>query len=68
MKIFSKEIFSIVYFCPIPFNKMKMKNLSVLMSLAAAVALAGCGKIGKSHKGLPDDGQLHGVAPPAGTI
>jgi formylglycine-generating enzyme len=63
MKIFSKGIFSKDYFCPIPFNIMKMKNLSVLMSLAAALALTGCGKIGKSHKGLPDDGQLHGVAP-----
>src|ERR1017187_3648137 len=63
MKIFSKGIFSKDYFCPIPFNIMKMKNLSVLMSLAAALALTSCGKIGKSHKGLPDDGQLHGVAP-----
>jgi len=27
------------------------------------ILAAGCGKIGKSHKGLPDDGQLHGVAP-----
>ena len=33
------------------------------MSLAAALAMTGCGKLGKSHKGLPDDGQLHGVAP-----
>jgi gliding motility-associated lipoprotein GldK len=63
MKIFSKGIFSIDYFCPIPFNNMKMKNLSVLVSLVAAFALTGCGKIFKSHKGLPDDGQLHGVAP-----
>lgn len=30
--------------------------------LIAAVVLSGCGKFGKS-KGLPDDGQLHGVAP-----
>jgi sulfatase modifying factor 1 len=42
---------------------MKMKNLSTLMTLTALMAAAGCGKIGKSHKGLPDDGQLHGVAP-----
>jgi len=40
-----------------------MKNLSFLITVAAALSLAGCGKIGKSHKGLPDDGQLHGVAP-----
>lgn len=51
------------FFCPIPFNNMKMKNLSNLMALAAVLLVAGCGKIGKSHKGLPDDGQLHGVAP-----
>jgi formylglycine-generating enzyme len=42
---------------------MKMKNLSTLMTLTALMVAAGCGKIGKSHKGLPDDGQLHGVAP-----
>jgi len=42
---------------------MKMKNLSTLMILSALLMAAGCGKIGKSHKGLPDDGQLHGVAP-----
>ncbi len=58
MKILSKH-----YFCPIPFNIMKMKNLSILISLAATFLAAGCGKIGKSHKGLPNDGQLHGVAP-----
>jgi len=57
------KILSIHYFCPIPFNVMKMKNLSILLSSAAVLFLAaGCGKIGKSHKGLPDDGQLHGVA------
>jgi len=58
MKILSKH-----YFCPIPFNIMKMKNLSILISLAATFLAAGCGKLGKSHKGLPNDGQLHGVAP-----
>jgi len=42
---------------------MKMKNLSILISLAATFLAAGCGKLGKSHKGLPNDGQLHGVAP-----
>ena len=40
-----------------------MKNLSFLITVAAALSVTGCGKIGKSHKGLPDDGQLHGVAP-----
>ncbi len=50
------------YFCPIPFNKMKMKNLPTLMALATMSIVAGCGKSGKT-KGLPNDGQLHGVAP-----
>jgi len=58
------KILSIHYFCPIPFNIMKMKNLSIVCSSAVVLLFAaGCGKIGKSHKGLPDDGQLHGVAP-----
>src|SRR6478736_6681037 len=51
------------YFCPVPFNKMKMKNLSALIALFAVLVLTGCGKLGKSSKGLPNDGQLHGVAP-----
>jgi formylglycine-generating enzyme len=57
------EMLSKHYFCPIPFNKMKMKNLPTLMALAALSIVAGCGKLGKSSKGLPNDGQLHGVAP-----
>ncbi len=51
------------YFCPIPFNIMKMKNLSAFLVLAASVSAVSCGKLGKSSKGLPNDGQLHGVAP-----
>ena len=52
------------YFCPIPANIMKMKNLSALLILAVAVITVGCGKLlKKSSKGLPNDGQLHGVAP-----
>lgn len=54
------------FFCPIPFNIMKMKNLSTLAALSTLMLMTACGKIGKSHKGLPDDGQLHGVAPAAG--
>ncbi len=49
------------YICRLPFNIMKMKNLSMLLA-AATILLASCGKSGKS-KGLPIDGQLHGVAP-----
>src|ERR1044072_968053 len=52
------------YFCPIPFNIMKMKNLSVLTALVAMlIATAGCGKLGGKSKGLKNDGQLWGVAP-----
>jgi gliding motility-associated lipoprotein GldK len=44
---------------------MKMKSL--LLNLVTLVLLtllaASCGKLGKSSKGLPNDGQLHGVAP-----
>ena len=51
------------YFCPIPFKMMKMKNLSAFTALVAMViATTGC-HFGKSSKGLPNDGQLHGVAP-----
>src|ERR1700749_1625150 len=51
------------FFCPIPFNIMKMKNLSALPALCAILLMASCKLGGKSGKGLPDDGQLHGVAP-----
>jgi formylglycine-generating enzyme len=50
-------------FCPIPFNIMKMKNLSVLTAICAVFLMASCKLGGKSGKGLPDDGMLHGVAP-----
>lgn len=44
---------------------MKMKNLSTLCTLAAVSMLASCGMFGKNSNkgGLPNDGQLHGVAP-----
>jgi len=51
------------YFCPIPSNMMKMRNLSALSALCAMIFATGCGMFGKSSKGLPNDGQLHGVAP-----
>jgi gliding motility-associated lipoprotein GldK len=52
------------YFCQIPFKIMKMRNLSALLTLLAIVVLTGCGKLGKkASKGLPNDGQLYGVAP-----
>jgi len=40
---------------------MKMKNLSILLMLVAVTLFASCSK-GKSSRGLPNDGQLHGVA------
>src|SRR5882672_10963382 len=49
------------YICRIPFNIMKMKNLSMLLAVAT-LFLASC-KFGKSSKGTPNDGQLHGVSP-----
>jgi sulfatase modifying factor 1 len=44
---------------------MKMKSLLLNLVLLAMLSLvfASCGKLGKSSKGLPNDGQLHGVAP-----
>ncbi len=53
------------YICPLPFNIMKMKNLSTLCTLAAVSMLASCGMFGKNSNkgGIPNDGQLHGVAP-----
>jgi formylglycine-generating enzyme len=42
---------------------MKMKNLSALTAFFALFLMAGC-KLGGKNKGmLPQDGQLHGVAP-----
>src|SRR4030095_4133960 len=52
------------YFCPIPFKIMKMKNLSTAIALLEILVITGCGKLGKkASKGLPNDGQVHGVAP-----
>jgi gliding motility-associated lipoprotein GldK len=39
-----------------------MKNAFFTILAVSEVVLSSCGKFGKS-KGLPDDGQLHGVAP-----
>jgi formylglycine-generating enzyme len=44
--------------------KMKSLLLNLAMLLLITVLAASCGKLGKSKsKGLPNDGQLHGVAP-----
>jgi len=52
------------YICPIPFKYMKMKNLAnLLMALVPMCIAASCGLGGKSKSSLPNDGQLHGVAP-----
>ncbi|HYC27240.1 MAG TPA: SUMF1/EgtB/PvdO family nonheme iron enzyme, partial [Chitinophagaceae bacterium] len=44
---------------------MKMKNHYYALSVLATIMLASCGIIGKKDKGgsLPNDGQLHGIAP-----
>jgi formylglycine-generating enzyme len=53
-----------IYICPMSFrNNKSMKNLSNLcFALASVLILASCSK-GKSSKGVPNDGQLHGSAP-----
>src|SRR5215218_4772139 len=52
------------YICPIPLS-MKMKNHYYTLSALAVILLSSCGIIGKKDKGgmLPNDGQLHGIAP-----
>jgi formylglycine-generating enzyme len=59
LRRYSRKIIFVQY----PLIYMKMKNLPILITVVAALAGTGCGKIGKSHSTLPDDGQLHGVAP-----
>jgi formylglycine-generating enzyme len=55
---------TISYISPMSFrNLIRMKNLTNLMALAGILLLASCGKSGKSSRGVPNDGQLHGVAP-----
>jgi gliding motility-associated lipoprotein GldK len=52
------------YICPIPLY-MKMKNQYFTLFALASISLASCGVLGKKDKGgsLPNDGQLHGIAP-----
>src|ERR1700712_3548216 len=50
------------FFCPIPFNFMKLKSLSIVVAVAFMFFLASCGKFGKPSGGAINDGQLHGVA------
>ena len=52
------------YFCPMPFS-MKMKNHYFTVLALASLSLASCGMLGKKDRGssLPNDGQLHGIAP-----
>jgi formylglycine-generating enzyme len=56
--------FSKRYICPIPSN-MKMKNHYYILTAIATLLLASCGIVGKKDKGgsVPNDGQLHGIAP-----
>ncbi len=52
------------YICPIPLC-MKMKTQYFMILTLASLSLASCGILGKKDKGssLPNDGQLHGIAP-----
>jgi len=52
------------YICPIPLC-MKIKNQYLTILTLASLSLASCGLLGKKDKGssLPNDGQLHGIAP-----
>ena len=49
------------YFCPIPLS-MKMKNHYYTLFALASLALVSCGS-NKKGGTLPNDGQLHGIAP-----
>ena len=40
-----------------------MKKAFFTTVAGLSIILTGCGKLGKSSKGLPNDGQLYGVAP-----
>jgi formylglycine-generating enzyme len=52
------------YICSISPKLKTMKNLSFsLMAVSAILALSSCGKAGSKGSSLPNDGQLHGVAP-----
>jgi len=50
------------YICPIPLS-MKMKNHYYTVLALAALLLASCGSSKKKGGSLPNDGQLHGIAP-----
>jgi gliding motility-associated lipoprotein GldK len=44
---------------------MQKKYFYLMMIPLIVIGAISCGKIGKKSKGLPDDGQVHGVAPTA---
>lgn len=52
------------YFCPLP-TSTNMKNHYYTLIALSALTLASCGIIGKKDRGgiLPNDGQVHGIAP-----
>lgn len=54
----------IKHFYKVPFNNnfIKMRNLFLLPGVAFILILTSCGKPGKSSRGVPNDGQLHGVS------
>ena len=64
MKKLNINLVSKYYICPMPLY-MKMKNQYFTILTLASLSLAGCGILGNKDRGgsLPNDGQLHGIAP-----
>jgi len=63
--MFTEKLFP--YICSVSANRfiiMRNQLLNVSACTILALSIVSCSKTGKS-KGLPDDGQLHGVAPAA---
>jgi formylglycine-generating enzyme len=56
------SIISKSYICPIPFS-MKMKNQYLPLLAIVTLVLASCSFRKDKGGGLPNDGQLHGIAP-----
>ena len=54
------------YVCPIPIRMKAQSHYYIIPALLAAILLTSCGILGKKNKSggaLPNDGQVHGVAP-----
>ena len=55
------------YICPIPKSMKAKSQYYTITALLVTILLTSCGILGKKNKGggstLPNDGQVHGVAP-----